>query len=177
LQTRLSKAQRAQQTHDSLQLENEQLYKKLGLLEVQLERLVCENQSIREAQAKELMQDFSVQNYVKWRSTIQTQSTIDVDEGQPTPQLALQRENARLKDELMQARVDVYQSKQLAQHHEETLAASSSSLEDANAEISKLKKALESSICEQRSMLDELEKCKETKALLQTSFDQVNKQV
>lgn len=57
-------------TRESLTIENQALYAKCQMLEAQLEHLVNENTIIKEAQSQELMQDFNVKSYLKWRSSI-----------------------------------------------------------------------------------------------------------
>jgi hypothetical protein len=66
-----------------------------------------ENDHIREAQSKELQQDFNVSSYIKWRSSFKQQE-IQFTTDATTPNLTLQRENLKLKDEVMQLRVDLF---------------------------------------------------------------------
>ena len=55
------------------------------------------------------MQDFNAKNYLKWRSTLNHKiPDINFNEDATTPKLLLQRENMKLKDEVMQLRVELY---------------------------------------------------------------------
>jgi len=48
-----------------------------------------------------------VSSYIKWRSTFK-QPEIHFNEDGSTPNLALQRENLKLKDEVMELRVELF---------------------------------------------------------------------
>lgn len=84
-------------------------------MERQLESLIQENQMIKEVSSQELMKDFSVPNYVKWRSCLQSGATQFPDplpNEDPNGTLSLQRENVKLKDEVMTLRVESFAHKQ-----------------------------------------------------------------
>lgn len=54
-----------------------------------------------------MTQDFNVSSYIKWRSSMK-QPEINFTDDASTPLLNLQRENLKLKDEIMQLRVDLF---------------------------------------------------------------------
>jgi hypothetical protein len=86
------------------------MYAKCQILESQMERLLTENAHIRDAQAKNLMKDFDVSNYLKWRGSFKQPATAVTDE--PTDsKLSLHRDNMRLKDELTEVRIELFSLK------------------------------------------------------------------
>lgn len=57
------------ESKQALKYEAEAMYAKCQILEGQMERLMTENQHIRESTQKELQADFNLPKYLSWRST------------------------------------------------------------------------------------------------------------
>ena len=142
-------------TKESLRQESEALYAKCQILEGQLERLAVENDHIREAQAKELQQDFNVSSYIKWRSTFK-QPEIQFTEDGSTPNLALQRENLKLKDEVMQLRVELFGLRQKMDEWKEQTKQFEMQIENEKAELKAVQDRLAQSVLKTTALIDEI---------------------
>ena len=103
-------------------------------MEGQLERLAVENDHIREAQSKELQQDFNVSSYIKWRSTFKQPEIVHSDDAS-TPNLILQRENIKLRDEVMQLRVDLFALRQKTEEWKEQVQTYERQIAEVKAEL------------------------------------------
>ena len=142
-------------TKESLRLENEALYAKCQILEGQLERLAIENDHIREAQSKELQQDFNVSSYMKWRSTFKQPEIVHSDDAS-TPNLIIQRENIKLRDEVMQLRVDLFGLRQKSDDCKDQVQNYERQIVEAKTELKLVQERLAQSVLKNTELLDEL---------------------